>query len=217
MNTDSVKVHNLVGYGAGEGERRRVQQLSGLAAGCDDSARHGGRGEQPEQKPARKTMAKKRSSSSPRPSRSTPMIHKKAMPANGTRFSARANVFDLVLSHAPVSSGSARTESRSSKRLIIRKYRKRMPAMAPRAASSRARGSRLLPASSDIDNYRWQLPSDSLIDVTRWQSPCSNPFVENFLLQRKGDPFLRRIWIGPQAAKLQENFLFVLCHPLALE
>ena len=88
---------------------------------------------------------------------------------------------------------------------------------AARAASSSARGSRLLPASSDTDNCRWQLPSGLLIDVTRWQSPCSNPFVENFLLQRKGDPFLRRIGIGPQTAKLQENFLFVLCHPLALE
>ena len=56
-----------------------------------------------------------------------------------------------------------------------------------------------------------------LIDVTLWQSPCSHSRVENFLLQRKGDPFLRRIWIGPQTAKLKENFLFVLCHPLELE
>ena len=88
---------------------------------------------------------------------------------------------------------------------------------AARATSSSARGSRLLLASSDTDNCRWQLPSGLLIDVIRWQSPCSNPFVENFLLQRKGDPFLRRIWIGAQTAKLQENFLFILCHPLALE
>ena len=63
----------------------------------------------------------------------------------------------------------------------------------------------------------WQLPSGLLIDVTRWQSPCSNALVENFLLQRKGDPFLRRIGIGPQTAKLQKNFLFALCHSLALE
>src|SRR6266436_9078859 len=60
----------------------------------------------------RKTVAKKRSSSSPRRSRSTPMNHKKAMPANGTRFSARATLFELVLSHAPVSSGSARIVQR---------------------------------------------------------------------------------------------------------
>ena len=63
----------------------------------------------------------------------------------------------------------------------------------------------------------WQLPSGLLIDVARWQSPCSNPFVEDFLLQRKGHPFMRRIGIGPQTAKLQENFLFVLCHSFALE
>ena len=64
----------------------------------------------------RNTVAKKRSSKSPRRSRSTAMNHKKAMPAKGTRFGARATVFELVLSHAPVSSGSARTESRNSKR-----------------------------------------------------------------------------------------------------
>ena len=44
------------------------------------------------------------------------MNHKKAMPASGTRFSARATLFELVFSHAPVSSGSARTESRNSTR-----------------------------------------------------------------------------------------------------
>jgi hypothetical protein len=46
----------------------------------------------------RNTVAKKRSSRSPNRSRSTPMNHKKAMPANGTRFSARATLFELVLS-----------------------------------------------------------------------------------------------------------------------
>ena len=39
--------------------------------------------------------------------------HKKAMPANGIRLSPRAVVLALVLSQAPASSGSARTESRN--------------------------------------------------------------------------------------------------------
>jgi hypothetical protein len=56
-----------------------------------------------------------------------------------------------------------------------------------------------------------------LIDIARWQSPGSHSSVDDFLLQRKGDPFLRRIGIGPQTAQLLENFLFVLCHPLTLK
>jgi hypothetical protein len=77
----------------------------------------------------RKTVAKKRSSSSPSRSRSTPMNHKKAMPANGTRFSTRATLFELVSSHAPVSNGSARTESRNSRRPVMRRTEKRTPAI----------------------------------------------------------------------------------------
>src|SRR5580704_7401424 len=92
------------------------------------------------------------------------------------------------------------------------------PAMAAaRGVFKRAHESRLLPASSETDNCRWQLPSGLLIDVTRWQSPSSNSPVENFLFHRKRDPFFRRIWIGPQTAKLKEDILFGLCHPLALE
>ena len=52
---DRVEVHDLVGYGAGEGEHRRVEQPFGPGGlSHDDSARHGGRGEQhgEEQKPA---------------------------------------------------------------------------------------------------------------------------------------------------------------------
>src|SRR5258705_4435610 len=78
----------------------------------------------------RKTVAKKRSSIPPRRPRSTPMNHKKAIPANGTRFSARATVLDPVLSQAPASSGSARTESRNNRRTEIMRTEKRMPAMA---------------------------------------------------------------------------------------
>jgi ABC-type molybdenum transport system ATPase subunit/photorepair protein PhrA len=58
------------------------------------------------------------------------MNHKNAMPANGTRFNPRATVFELVLSHTPASSGSARTESRKSTRAAIRKIEKRMLATA---------------------------------------------------------------------------------------
>ena len=50
-----VEIHDLVGYGAGEGERRRIQQPFGPGTvSGDDSARYGGRGEQhgEEQKPA---------------------------------------------------------------------------------------------------------------------------------------------------------------------
>jgi len=43
----------------------------------------------------RKTVAMKRSSFAPRRSRTTPTNHKKAMPENGTRFSARLTVLQL--------------------------------------------------------------------------------------------------------------------------
>src|SRR5262245_9084912 len=56
-----------------------------------------------------------------------------------------------------------------------------------------------------------------LIDVSRWQSRSSNALAEHFLFYRKSDPFFGRIWIGPQTAKLKENILVALCHPLALE
>src|SRR5258708_19384868 len=56
------------------------------------------------------TVAKKRSSSWPSRSRSTPMNHRKATPANGTRFNATAIVPVSVVSHAPASSGSAANE-----------------------------------------------------------------------------------------------------------
>ena len=82
-----------------------------------------------------------------------------------------------------------------------------------------AQGSRLLPASSDADNcqWHWQPPYGLLIDVTGGSPPVLNSPVENFLLHRKIDPLFRRIRIDPQSAKLNENILLVLCHPLALE
>jgi hypothetical protein len=61
------------------------------------------------------------------------MGHKKAMPANGTKFKATATLSEFVFSQTPVSNGSARTERRKSKRLVIRRADKRMPAMAAAA------------------------------------------------------------------------------------
>ena len=55
-----------------------------------------------------------------------------------------------------------------------------------------------------------------LIVVTRWQSPDYNSLAENFLLHRKRNPFLRRIWIGPQSAEIIEHLLFVLGQSRAL-
>jgi hypothetical protein len=54
----------------------------------------------------------------------------KAIPANGTRFSAMVTLFELVVSHAPTSSGSAGVESRSSHRLEIKRIENRIPAIA---------------------------------------------------------------------------------------
>src|SRR6516164_5198576 len=56
-----------------------------------------------------------------------------------------------------------------------------------------------------------------LIDVTCWLSPDYNSLVENFLLHRKRNPFLRRIWIGPQSAEIIEHLLFVLGQSRALK
>ena len=49
----------------------------------------------------KKTVAKNRSSCSPRRSRNTPMNHRKAIPANGTKFRASAILPEAVLSHDP--------------------------------------------------------------------------------------------------------------------
>jgi hypothetical protein len=86
------------------------------------------------------TEIEKRSSSPPIRSGKTPINHKKAMPANGTRFSARPTMFELVLSQAPASSGSARTARRNNKSPVIRRTAKRMPATAAaRGVAKRAR------------------------------------------------------------------------------
>ena len=62
------------------------------------------------------------------------------LPGGRARFNARATLFELVSSPAPVSNGSARTESRNSKRPVIRRTEKRIPAIAAeRGVFKRAR------------------------------------------------------------------------------
>src|SRR6516165_5702467 len=76
------------------------------------------------------TVAKNRSSRLPKRSRKTPMNHRKASPANGTRFNAMATRLELVLSQSPDSSGSVGTEIRSSQKTAKSRTQNRIPAIA---------------------------------------------------------------------------------------
>src|SRR6516165_10624753 len=78
----------------------------------------------------RKTVAKNRSSSAPKRSRSTPINQRNAIPANGTKLSASAMVLELVRSHEPGSCGSAGTEIRRSEKAAIRRKENSIPAIA---------------------------------------------------------------------------------------
>ena len=80
----------------------------------------------------RNTVAKKRSSRSPIRSLSTPMNHRNAIPANGTRFKATATAARLreLVSHAPGTAGCAGTETLSSTSVTIRSTEKMIPATA---------------------------------------------------------------------------------------
>lgn len=75
------------------------------------------------------------------------MNHKKGMPANGTMLRASATVSKRVLSHAPPSSGSAGTESRTSTRLVMSRTEKTMPAIAAARAVFRRARVKPIPAS----------------------------------------------------------------------
>ena len=77
----------------------------------------------------RNTVANRRSSRSPIRSRSTPMNHRKAIPANGMRFRATATAVRRreSASHAPATSGWAGTETRSSTSAVIRNTREDDP------------------------------------------------------------------------------------------
>jgi hypothetical protein len=48
-----------------------------------------------------------------------------------------------------------------------------------------------------------------LIDVAGWHSHDYNSLVEDFLLHRKRNPFLRGIWGDPQSVQIIEHLLFV--------
>jgi hypothetical protein len=78
------------------------------------------------------TDAKNRSSRCPIRSRTTPMNHKKAIPANGTRFSANAMVArcDVSVSHAPWVAASDGAEMIRSTRARPSSSEKTIPAAA---------------------------------------------------------------------------------------
>jgi hypothetical protein len=80
----------------------------------------------------RNAVAKKRSSRSPIRDRTTPMNQRKAMPANGTKFSAMAiaALFSALVSHAPASPAWGGTEILSSTSAEIMSTEKRIPATA---------------------------------------------------------------------------------------
>ena len=58
------------------------------------------------------------------------MNHKKAMPAKGTRFSARVTVPGPVPDHSCASGENSATEIRRRIRVVVRRTEKRIPAMA---------------------------------------------------------------------------------------
>jgi hypothetical protein len=75
-------------------------------------------------------VAKKRSSYYPSRSRITPMNHRKAMPANGRRYKAREIVFGWWIIPVGCDSGLGGMEIRKSRKLVMAKREKRMPATA---------------------------------------------------------------------------------------
>src|SRR5947208_2104344 len=89
------------------------------------------------------------SSSSARRSRTTPMNHRKAIPANGNKLKAREIVLACPASTAPVSDGSVGMESRMSVCPVAKSTAKIMPAMAAARGVLRRRLDRLI-AVSDI-------------------------------------------------------------------
>jgi hypothetical protein len=81
-------------------------------------------------------------------SRSTPINHRKAMPANGSRCSARLTVFQLTASHVPASCGLAGTDIRMSTRLMMSRVENTIPATA--AARGVFKGARVKVRSGSI-------------------------------------------------------------------
>src|SRR5262249_26513716 len=113
------------------------------------------------------------------------MNHKKAIPAKGTRFSANATVFELVLSHAPGSSGSAGTEMRKSQKATISSAEKRIPAT---AAAFGVRRFAWVRYPFCIERFR---PIFSLVNITRDACCC----VDHRLLADRNEASARPVKI----------------------
>src|SRR5579872_1127744 len=129
----------------------------------------------------RNTVAKKRSSCSPIRSRSTPMNHRKATPANGRRFSARGMDFPLLESHVPSSNGVAGAETRMSTRLMMSRIENTIPAIAAaRGAFNRSRTAVTL-FSSIISSVREA--SDVLCNQSSTRLWPSRDHIRPFRLQ----------------------------------
>jgi hypothetical protein len=58
------------------------------------------------------------------------MNHKKAIPANGMRFTASATFRELVWSHEPGSCGSVGIDARNSQKTMTSRTEKSIPAIA---------------------------------------------------------------------------------------
>ena len=79
----------------------------------------------------RNTVAKNWSSCIPIRSRSTPINHRKLIPAKGNRSRAISMDFELSASHLPGSSGLSGIESRRSVTLMMSRIENKIPAIAP--------------------------------------------------------------------------------------
>ena len=127
------------------------------------------------------------------------MNHKNEMPANGTRFNARATVFELVLSHIRASSGSARTENRKSVRPAISKIEKRMPATA--AARGVFKSFRISVTSFFIF---WQ--SETIERIADYASivACNTQIVEKFDWLDQPDQSIKSQWSSTHRRTLSD-------------
>src|SRR5215469_8343779 len=67
----------------------------------------------------RKTVAKKRSSSEPKRLRTTAMNHRKAIPANGSRFKASETVVEWLITYDGCAAGLAGIEIQIRRSLAI--------------------------------------------------------------------------------------------------
>src|SRR3974390_665235 len=128
----------------------------------------------------RKTAAKTRSSRSWSLSRSTPMNHRKAMPAKGIRLRARLTVPELAEIHSPASSGLPGTERFRSPIIAISRIQNAIPATAAAFGARKvARVSdfscrmRLLRGEVRLPAYR-TYPRGPLIGINARHGDCTS-------------------------------------------